>query len=690
MLLPLAAAAQNARIVLRWKEVPGASAYELQIARDPAFVEVVLQTRTTSAGYRWEQLPTTTHWWRVRSFDAESRASEWSQPRTVAVDTAIPAPVKPLDGAQLPCGAGVAFELDPSPLVKEYLVELSSSAEFSSFRTLRAATPSLEVGPLPPGTWWWRTRAVDIKERTSGPGPVRTMHVRVSPPKLKAAGDVQLGTPQVQLTWAEAGCARSYLVEATHDGKNRVSLPAPSTSLAFKAGAAGDYRWRVASVDERGNVGEFSAEGAFRVRLPTPQPRGESVSARAELTWSPVTTAVGYRLELVRVGAKGLEPIASPQLPGTSWRSADLAPGEYRWRVTARDQAGHTSNPSDYRSFVRAAGAPLASVSWLAPSADVVVAAGADVELAWSAVPEARGYELELDGEVQALGATRARTPALSEGAHVVRVRAVADGYRYSEWAGPLELFAGVPAVAKAEVELVGEQVRVRLVDARGRAVAVRPRLSVRDGSLGALEALGDGWQAQWTPPANEEDLLVIDERAFHAEEKLRAPVDPFFSVAARAGGIFSGGAVASPSFGVGVTGRLPWLRRRVGLELRVGGYGAGASLDLGGEVLRAQAMLVPLSLVVGWHQGVGAFHLRGAVGPALQLASVQVGGDRAFSALPGVEVVASLSRHVGPGRLEVEVSFLYSRLDSPLARLNAGGVAVRVGYAFDFLSEVP
>ena len=40
--------AQNARIVLRWKDVPGASAYELQIAKDPAFVEIVLQTRTTS------------------------------------------------------------------------------------------------------------------------------------------------------------------------------------------------------------------------------------------------------------------------------------------------------------------------------------------------------------------------------------------------------------------------------------------------------------------------------------------------------------------------------------------------------------------------------------------------------------------------------------------------------------------
>ncbi|MFZ5445368.1 MAG: hypothetical protein ACOZQL_35585 [Myxococcota bacterium] len=686
-MLSLSAAAQNARIVLRWKEVPGASAYELQIAKDAAFVEVVLQTRTTSAGYRWEQLPTTTHWWRVRSFDAESRASEWSQPRTVAVDTAIPAPLKPLDGVQLACGAGVTFELDTSPLVKEFLVELSTSAEFSSFRTLRSGTPSLEAGALPPGTWWWRTRAVDIKGRTSGPGPVRTLHVRVSPPRLKPIADVVLGTPQVQLTWNEAGCAKSYVVEASLDGKNRVSLASPTNALAFKAGSAGDYRWRVASVDERGNVGEFSPEGAFKVRLPTPVPRGESVSTRAELSWGPVVGATSYRVELLRTGAK--EPLATSQVSGTSWRSAELSPGEYRWRVTARDAAGHQSNPSDLRSFVRVAGAPLPAVSWLEPGGDRVVPVGTELELSWSSVAGARQYELEVDGVSSALGATRSRTPRLAEGAHVVRVRAMADGYRFSEWAA-LELYAGVPPVARAEVTLVGEQVRVRLFDAKGRLVeGARPRLAVRSGALGAVEAVGGSWQAQWTPAAEQEDVLLIDEREFHAEERLRATVDPFLAVAVRAGGIFSGGAVASPSFGAGLGVRLPWLRRRIGLELRAGGYGAGASVDLGGEPVRAQALLFPISLVVGWHQNVGAFQLRGSVGPALQVAWVHVGGESATTGLPGVEALVSLSRRVGPGRLEAEVSFVYSRLDIPLARLNAGGVAVRVGYAFDFLPEV-
>jgi hypothetical protein len=272
----------------------------------------------------------------------------------------------------------------------------------------------------------------------------------------------------------------------------------------------------------------------------------------------------------------------------------------------------------------------------------------------------------------------------------VVRVRAVADGHRYSPWTAALELQAGTPVVATAEVALVGQQVRVRLLDAKGRAVAgAAPKLAVRDGALAQLEVQDGVWFAQWTPPANGEDVLSVDERAFHLDAPLRAPVDPFFSVTVRAGGIFSGGAVASPSFGLGVTGRLPFLQRRPGLELRVGGFGAGASAEVGGARLDAQAVLVPLSLMVAWHQNVSAFQLKGGVGPALQLAWVQVGGERGFSALPGVDVAVGLSRRVGPGRLEAEVSFVYARLDSPLARLNAGGVGVRVGYAFDFLSEV-
>ncbi len=686
MLVSTISQAQNARIVLRWKDVPGASAYELQIAKDPAFVEVVLQTRTNSAGYRWEQLPTTTHWWRVRSFDTESRASEWSAPRTIAVDSAVPTPLKPTDGQAFACGASVPFELEASALLKEYLVELSSSSDFASFRSLRSPAPSIEVPGLAAGTWWWRTRGIDLKGRTSGAGPVRSVAIRVSAPKLRQVNDVPLGTPQVQLSWSEVGCAKSYLVEATQDGRDKVSFPATGQALAFKAGVAGEYRWRVASVDERGAPGEFSPESIFRVRMPAPVPRAENIGLRTELSWGPVVAASGYRVELLRAGAKGPEGMASGNVAGTSWRTPELPPGPYQWRVTAKDALGHSSSPSELRTFVRAAGEPLGAIAWLIPSSDAVVTPGAEVELSWSEVVQRTEFEVELDGAITRVSAPSLRTGALAEGPHSVRVRALGDGFRLSPWSAALSIFAGVPAVARAEVSLMGELLRVMLFDAAGREVlSASPQLTVRFGSLGPTEFKDASWQAQWTPPASGSDVLIIDERAFHFERQLDAPTDPTFTIAARGGGIFSGGAVASPTALVSIGARLPFLRKRVGVELRAGGYGAASALDVGGAMLSGEAFLLPISLLVAWNQNVGAFQLKAGAGLAFQLSFLRVGPDSGFRVLPGFEVVGALSRRLGPGRVELEVSFLYGRLDDALARLNAGGLAVRVGYALDF-----
>jgi hypothetical protein len=232
----------------------------------------------------------------------------------------------------------------------------------------------------------------------------------------------------------------------------------------------------------------------------------------------------------------------------------------------------------------------------------------------------------------------------------------------------------------------VGELLRVQLFDARGRGVqGGSPRFKVRSGALAKAEFKDERWQAQWNPPPSGSDVLVIDERDFHLEHPLEAASDPFFSVAARAGGIFSGGAVASPTVQLAVGARLPFLRRRLGVELRVGVYGAGSSLDVGGATLRGQATLLPISLIAAWNQPVGAYQLKAGLGPAFQLSWLRVGRDAGFLVLPGFEVVAGLSRHLGPGRVELDVSFLYGRVDNALARLNAGGLGVRVGYGLDF-----
>jgi hypothetical protein len=72
-------------------------------------------------------------------------------------------------------------------------------------------------------------------------------------------------------------------------------------------------------------------------------------------------------------------------------------------------------------------------------------------------------------------------------------------------------------------------------------------------------------------------------------------------------------------------------------------------------------------------------------VGPSAIISSVSVNAASELTVVPAVHAAVGLSRRLGPGRLELELDFLYGRLDTPLARLNEGGVGLKVGYLIDF-----
>ncbi len=678
------ALAQSARIVLRWKEVAGASAYELQIARDPGFVEVVLQTRSTTAGYRWEELPKVTHWLRVRSIDAEGRAGEWSPPRTIAVDSVVPEVLKPAEAGTVTCGQGVEVELAASKLVKDYELEVSPSATFASAREMKQPGPVFSLGVLGPGPWYVRARAVDLKGTRSSAGPVRSFSVRVSAPRLKAVADQVLGAGQVQLAWAEAACASSYLVEATNDGRDRVSVGAKDAVLAFKSNGAGEYRWRVAGVDEHGTSGDWSTEGVFHVRLPPPVPRPEAVGAtRAELSWAPVPTATSYKVELLN-DQKPPRPVAQATVTTPSWKSGDLPSGFYSWRVQARDARGHLSAFSEPRRFERRVLQPLA-VPVFAELPDLFVS-HPEVDLAWSASAQATSYEVELDGTpLPAVPTSHLTLPPLADGAHTVRVRALALPAGESPFSPALAFFVGVPEAVDVAVLVVGDEVQVTLLDAKGRAVtSSTPTLTMKQSWLGTPARRDERWVVRWSAVSDDDVLTVVD-RNFRAERPLHRPLPTRFWWSAGVGGVFNGGAEASLTGTLAVGWRTPYFRRRLGVELRVGVAHAAGSLPLPGFQVVGSAWLLPVSLLANWQQPLGSFVVRGAVGPSVQVALVSVSGASTTGALPGLEAAVSLSRPVGPGRLELEVGFSYARLDTTLARLNAGGVALRLGYVLDF-----
>lgn len=673
--------------MLRWKEVPGAKAYELQIAKDPTFVEVVLQTQTTTAGYRWEELPTATHWYRVRSFDADGRPSEWSPARTISIDSVVPEQVRPDDGAAFTCGETVTFEVQASKVVKEYVLELSASADFAVARQVRSPEPLVRVGDLAPGAWWWRVKTVDLKDREAGPGPARALRVRLVAPRPRPTADVLVTAGQVTLGWAPVACAARWVVEATHDGKERVAIASTQPSLAFKTSTAGEYRWRVAGVDAAGRTGDFSVEQTFHVKLPTPVPRGEQVRGRfVEVSWGPVVAASGYLVELLAAEAQG-PTLASASVTATSWKSPELKPGPYAWRVTAKDTSGHASAPTAPRTFELDAPTTLATPVLESPAQGAAVDEGAPVEVAWGAVAGATRYEVAVDDGVPVV-VTEPRhvVPPPGRGLHAVKARALSDD-AVSRWSQPWPFFWGVPPVAQAQLELVGQELRVTLRDERGAAVGkTAPRFSVARGAVGPAGEREGRWVMAWTPPGDGRDVLTVEERAFRAELPLAAPEPGPLVVGAFAGGVFNGGAVVSPSLSMGVAWRLPPWRRRLAVEVRGGLFVARGQAELGPLTVAGDAWLWPFALMAAWHQPLSAFVLRGALGPGFMAGAFTVDGVRSTTIAPGLELAVGLGRRLGPGRVEVEVGFSYARFDTEAFRLNAGGFAIRVGYAVDLL----
>ena len=189
-------------MVLKWKAIPGVKSYHVQIAREATFSEVVLDQKVDEPVVKWEALPSTTFYWRVRSFDADGRASEWSAPRQIARATTAPGPVSPEENATLPCSdTPQDFSLENSSVLKEYVLEISPDSRFPATDTvtLRGESPAFAV-PLGPGAYSWRGRGIDLTGKATESSATRKLSVRIAAPKPKASADVPAGTATVSLS----------------------------------------------------------------------------------------------------------------------------------------------------------------------------------------------------------------------------------------------------------------------------------------------------------------------------------------------------------------------------------------------------------------------------------------------------------------------------------------------------------
>lgn len=679
-----------------------ATRYQLQIARDDTFKDLVVDTMVDTPGFRWDELPNVVYHWRVRSFDADERPSQWSAPRAISAAAAAPEARAPAPGAQLDCRfEGVELAVEPQAVFKEYVLQVAEEPTFAgNVQQQQNATGRFKV-VLAPGVWHWRVHAIDVAGRQTESTPARALTVQLGAPRPRPTPDVVLGPREVTLAWEDVPCASRYQVEAVLESDPPVTLSAGGTSTNFKPARAGEYRWRVSGLDARGAPGPFGAWTVFRARLPGPKAAGDVSGREVTLSWAPQSGASGYRVE-ISAGSDFKPLLAQAVVEGNAHRPEPLPPGLYFWRVLARDQSGRWSMPSEVRRWAVPDLAAPAAPELLVPAAGRVARPddGA-LEVRWSEVPGASSYDLQLDaGPVLSKAQPMHFFTNVPPGNHAVRVRARGPGGTPSPWA-VRELNFGKPAfsrfvAAPARVALGGKQavLVLRAIDDEGGALPVG-RMEVRadKGRIGAVTPRQDAVEVEYTPPPlsarTATDVLRVQLGAFEGEVKV--PLERgVLAVAANVGGRSNFGSVTSPTLDVGLVYIPGWLSRRLNAELRVGFYAMGAKVELPqGFAVDVGAQLLPLSVLLGWTQPLFGFELRATAGFAVQLAFVQLDGVGSFTLAPSLDVGLGVALPLGPGALEARLQYLWGRIDTDV-RFQAGGIGLTLGYRIDLPAFTP
>ncbi len=147
-------------IALAWTRNTAAPGVRLQVARDAAFKDLVLQPPPLEAAGHEARLPDGAYHWRIASVQADGRAGPFSDAQTFEIRPPPPAPppAEPeVDGDQL----RLRWRADPG--VARYELEWAGDERFDGAGVQRFATDKAELAlPKPsPGSYFLRARAVN-------------------------------------------------------------------------------------------------------------------------------------------------------------------------------------------------------------------------------------------------------------------------------------------------------------------------------------------------------------------------------------------------------------------------------------------------------------------------------------------------------------------------------------------------
>jgi hypothetical protein len=300
----------------RWGTAEGAREYRLQVALDPTFGSLIDNIVTSSTAFTsFTTYPADAQlYWRIRA-NADSGTEiglNWSPTRTFRRRLLAPTVgANPESDERVP-----VMTWNPVPGAISYDVSIEEpdgdNNLFSNLRTT-VATPTKVFGL---GTWQWRVRAnfpTETGRPAAGPFSARRAFTRFMNPPTGAR--IERDNGSLVLDWDPSfGLAKEYKVEFSESSSFRTRLDskridnagyAPTmTTSGFQNG--GPIYWRVAAVDEGGNVGGWASGKVGLLRKMTVQASGILRRGRKSVLEVRVTNAKNRVVKGVRVTLRGV------------------------------------------------------------------------------------------------------------------------------------------------------------------------------------------------------------------------------------------------------------------------------------------------------------------------------------------------------------------------------------------------
>src|SRR5829696_1118466 len=332
-----------------WGAAEGARDYRLQVAHDPSFGSLIDDVVTASTAYTSSSTypADALLYWRVRANDETNIGLNWSATQTFR--RRLPTPVlgaNPDSGERIPI-----LSWEPVPGATSYDVSIEEPDGDSDVWDNLFSTVAVPEKAYGVGTWQWRVRA-NFPAAGSGtfPGPFsarRPFTRYMNPPTGAHATRANGG---LVLRWDPSyGLAKNYRVEFSESSgfgspfdSKRVDNDAYAPTLtASQFQNGGRLYWRVAAVDEGGNVGGWATGrvGLLRKMVVTAN-GGLQRRARGPLEVR-VMNAKGRAVRGARVTLRGV---------GVRARKRTSRRGMARFRVRPRAR-GNLRVRADKRGF---------------------------------------------------------------------------------------------------------------------------------------------------------------------------------------------------------------------------------------------------------------------------------------------------------------------------------------------------